>query len=204
MSVNTRADSRHASLTPASEHARAPPPTRSSRNNRFSSRPRPLPEAASSPARPLGASRRLPLHVRAGHTQSYSLGRPLARLTSSQWEHGGRRPLGRHHRPSSHVCRYVHDAAARLVPRVLTASPSVGCALHRTGQQLLQRLGWKAGHGIGPRRLRAVQTDDADLGNGDLYLLPPTDTAIIDIVPKDNVFGIGFDALKHAPEFAGA
>ena len=98
----------------------------------------------------------------------------------------------------------MHDAAARLVPRVLTASPSVGCALHRTGQQLLQRLGWKAGHGIGPRRLRAVQTDDADLGNGDLYLLPPTDTAIIDIVPKDNVFGIGFDALKHAPEFAGA
>jgi G patch domain-containing protein 1 len=74
------------------------------------------------------------------------------------------------------------------------------------GQQLLTRLGWRPGHGIGPRRLRPARMgDDAtDAASEGLFLLAPTDAAVIEYEPKDNLFGLGFHGHHNAPEFAGA
>ena len=78
------------------------------------------------------------------------------------------------------------------------------CVRRNAGETLLLRLGWKPGHGLGPRRLRPARGDeDADGRAGELYLLPPADVAVLDMAPKANMFGLGFDALQHAPEFQG-
>lgn len=80
------------------------------------------------------------------------------------------------------------------------------------GAKLLNRMGWKEGHGIGPRVRRkrieepgasaAAADDDGD--EADVVSVPPRNT--VDVAsfptPKLDVYGAGFDPYVSAPEFA--
>eukprot|EP00750_Incisomonas_marina_P019828 INCI3632.1.p1 GENE.INCI3632.1~~INCI3632.1.p1 ORF type:complete len:932 (+),score=136.21 INCI3632.1:84-2798(+) len=54
------------------------------------------------------------------------------------------------------------------------------------GEQLMHAMGWRRGHGVGPRRM------NRDTG---CYSIP-SDTAIQDMVPKNDTFGLGYKSLR--------
>jgi len=72
---------------------------------------------------------------------------------------------------------------------------------------LLRKLGWKAGQGIGPHNRRVVGDEDDDEMDIDnpvgLHRLAPKNTSLYEFKGKIDVFGLGFNALKDAPEFSG-
>ncbi|KAG0342547.1 hypothetical protein BG004_005661 [Podila humilis] len=77
------------------------------------------------------------------------------------------------------------------------------------GIRLLKRMGWKQGQGIGPRvtkkqkksRHHGPSDNDDDDDTPDNITFAPIDSAIVVFTNKSNVFGLGFDPYKNAPEF---
>ncbi|KAI9236763.1 MAG: hypothetical protein BYD32DRAFT_417971 [Podila humilis] len=74
------------------------------------------------------------------------------------------------------------------------------------GIRLLKRMGWKPGQGIGPRvtkkrKIPQDMTDDEDDDTPDNITFAPIDSAIVIFTNKSNVYGLGFDPYKNAPEF---
>ena len=75
------------------------------------------------------------------------------------------------------------------------------------GAKLLQKMGWRLGHGIGPRVTYAKRRQqdqlfstsvapdaekDDDHEEAKKHLYPPRDTKVIIAKPKDNSFGLGY------------
>ncbi|TMW64932.1 hypothetical protein Poli38472_009099 [Pythium oligandrum] len=89
---------------------------------------------------------------------------------------------------------------------ILPASDSIG-------KKLLNQMGWKEGHGIGPklRRRKLVsseqkdtkRTEDREAENEEVYV-PPRNTIDANVfpAPKLDKYGAGFDPYVNAPEFA--
>ncbi|KAJ3022865.1 hypothetical protein HKX48_005066 [Thoreauomyces humboldtii] len=77
----------------------------------------------------------------------------------------------------------------------------IGPAKDPIGVKLLRQMGWREGHGVGPRAKRKRHEKE------DVYALnhtfAPRDTAVDLLRPKTDSFGLGFDPFRHAPEFAG-
>jgi len=69
---------------------------------------------------------------------------------------------------------------------IVAAPPTVG-------EQLMNAMGWRRGHGVGPRRM------NRDTG---CYSIP-SDTAIEDVAPKNNSFGLGYTSLRPNQFFGG-
>ncbi|OUM60797.1 hypothetical protein PIROE2DRAFT_13352 [Piromyces sp. E2] len=65
------------------------------------------------------------------------------------------------------------------------------------GIKLLKSMGWREGQGIGAR----VHRKDADDIYAEKYLFAPKDVAMVSFNQKTNLFGLGFDPYKNAPEF---
>ncbi|ORX56488.1 hypothetical protein BCR36DRAFT_580790 [Piromyces finnis] len=65
------------------------------------------------------------------------------------------------------------------------------------GIKLLKSMGWREGQGIGAR----IHKKDTDDIYAEKYLFAPKDVAMISFDQKTNLFGIGFDPYKNAPEF---
>jgi len=61
------------------------------------------------------------------------------------------------------------------------------------GVKLLQRMGWREGQGIGPRRRRKARSGD-ETGNdgGETHLFAPDDTRMVSFNRKTDRFGLGF------------
>ena len=62
------------------------------------------------------------------------------------------------------------------------------------GLQLLHKMGWRDGQGIGPKVHRKAKLDDDGLteGFGEVYRFAPADSSIISIPRKDNLKGLGY------------
>ncbi|KAJ3055311.1 hypothetical protein HK097_010890 [Rhizophlyctis rosea] len=71
------------------------------------------------------------------------------------------------------------------------------------GIKLLRQMGWREGHGVGPRakRKRTAGADE-DIHAAE-HLFAPKNATVVRLVAKADVFGIGFNPFKNAPEFAG-
>jgi len=65
------------------------------------------------------------------------------------------------------------------------------------GIKLLKSMGWREGQGIGAR----VHRKDKDDIYAEKYLFAPKDVAMVSFEQKANLFGLGFDPYKNAPEF---
>ncbi len=107
-------------------------------------------------------------------------------------------------------------------PTTTRAAPT-GVAI---GKKLLQLMGWKEGQGVGSRQTRKRRRQEGEEGEGmdDAEFLPEhlraqaVERGLVqqgriafarrDVesftlpVPKDDLYGLGFDPDKHAPEFA--
>lgn len=98
---------------------------------------------------------------------------------------------------------FAAELASRGVPQelIVPASDSVG-------RRLLQLMGWREGQGLGPRRARRRRAkaggDDDDDPHAAHHLFAPKNTAVTATVAKNNVFGVGYQPHRDAPEFAAA
>lgn len=79
------------------------------------------------------------------------------------------------------------------------------------GAKLLNRMGWKEGHGIGPRIRKkkiaeTVQSQAADdtAAEDEVVYIPPRNTIDVSAFPKPKLdkYGAGFDPYVNAPEFS--
>lgn len=60
------------------------------------------------------------------------------------------------------------------------------------GVQLLQKMGWKPGQGIGRMVKRKAKLSDGRDENGELHVFAPTNSKMISFVKKDDYKGLGF------------
>lgn len=60
------------------------------------------------------------------------------------------------------------------------------------GVQLLRRMGWREGQGIGPKVRRKIKTDDQDDAEDEYHLLPPENPDLIAFVHKTDHKGLGY------------
>jgi len=61
------------------------------------------------------------------------------------------------------------------------------------GVKLLQRMGWRTGQGIGPRRRRKARSEDGvDDKGGETHLFAPDDTRMVSFNRKTDRFGLGY------------
>ena len=62
------------------------------------------------------------------------------------------------------------------------------------GHQLLRRMGWRDGHGIGPKiRRQGIDDDEGALGKqGEKHLFAPADSPVISLRRKDDTKGLGY------------
>ncbi|KND04025.1 uncharacterized protein SPPG_01472 [Spizellomyces punctatus DAOM BR117] len=70
------------------------------------------------------------------------------------------------------------------------------------GIKLLRQMGWREGHGVGPRAKRKRKTEEDDIYAAE-HAFAPKDIAVDILKPKTDTFGLGFDPFHNAPEFAG-
>ncbi|TPX67939.1 hypothetical protein SpCBS45565_g03497 [Spizellomyces sp. 'palustris'] len=70
------------------------------------------------------------------------------------------------------------------------------------GIKLLRQMGWREGHGVGPRAKRRRKTEEDDIYAAE-HAFAPKDIAVDILKPKTDTFGLGFDPFHNAPEFAG-
>lgn len=67
------------------------------------------------------------------------------------------------------------------------------------GVKLLKKMGWREGHGIGPkirRKARAEEEDDPSEG-GEMHLFAPEDSKMISLIKKSDRKGLGFEGEGH-------
>lgn len=60
------------------------------------------------------------------------------------------------------------------------------------GVQLLKRMGWRQGQGIGPKVRRKLKQDVGDDDDGEMHLLPPENPPLIAFVHKTDSKGLGY------------
>lgn len=80
------------------------------------------------------------------------------------------------------------------------------------GFKLLKLMGWREGQGIGAKKKRelrkdenedALELDEEDENEGPSeYFFAPVDVSSFEFKQKSDQYGIGYDPLVHAPEFA--
>ncbi|KAJ3046113.1 hypothetical protein HDV00_003863 [Rhizophlyctis rosea] len=71
------------------------------------------------------------------------------------------------------------------------------------GVKLLRQMGWREGHGVGPRAKRKrTEGEEEDIHAAE-HLFAPKNTTVVRLVAKSDVYGIGFNPFKDAPEFVG-
>lgn len=74
------------------------------------------------------------------------------------------------------------------------------------GTRLLQKMGWRPGQGVGPRTVLRDhdngESSETITGFQQQTTLAPKDTPIFDYQAKTNVFGLGYNLTKDAPEVA--
>ncbi|KAI9204702.1 uncharacterized protein BJ171DRAFT_100033 [Polychytrium aggregatum] len=83
----------------------------------------------------------------------------------------------------------------------------IGPTADPIGIKLLRQMGWREGQGIGARvSFKRKAHGSRDTYEDDIHAtghsFAPTDTALLVVKQKTDVFGIGFDPLKNAPEFS--
>ncbi|KAI8818228.1 uncharacterized protein EV422DRAFT_499356, partial [Fimicolochytrium jonesii] len=93
------------------------------------------------------------------------------------------------------------SAAPMALPAALVED-LIGPSKDPIGKKLLRQMGWREGHGVGPRARRRRRGD----GKEDIYatehLFAPKDVTVDTLKPKADHYGIGFDPYENAPEFA--
>jgi hypothetical protein len=79
------------------------------------------------------------------------------------------------------------------------------------GRRLLHSMGWREGQGLGSRRRARAEIAEAApesalklFSKGAVTFAPEAGDEIAVPEPKKDVYGIGFDPFRHAPEFAEA
>jgi hypothetical protein len=82
-----------------------------------------------------------------------------------------------------------------VIDRGCTAKCFVGC-VRFPGIQLLQKMGWRQGKGIGTGQARAAAEGGGKWGG--VAGVGIENTALYRIAPKNDVFGLGFDPFKVA------
>lgn len=118
----------------------------------------------------------------------------------------------------SHATPQPHNDVTAFEKRVLGAAAMrllddfVEPVDESIGAQLLNQMGWKQGHGIGPRVRRkriedpvaATIADHDNADEADVVYVPPR--TVIDAsafpAPKLDMYGAGFDPYVNAPEFS--
>ncbi|KAJ3149534.1 hypothetical protein HDU86_006939 [Geranomyces michiganensis] len=78
----------------------------------------------------------------------------------------------------------------------------IGPAKDPIGIKLLRQMGWREGHGVGPRAKRKAGKHGADDIYAANHTFAPKDVAVDLLRPKTDSFGLGYDPFRHAPEFA--
>ncbi|KAI8588846.1 hypothetical protein BDZ88DRAFT_420687 [Geranomyces variabilis] len=82
----------------------------------------------------------------------------------------------------------------------------IGPAKDPIGIKLLRQMGWREGHGVGPRAKRKARKHGPDEEEEDIYAanhtFAPKDVAVDLLRPKTDSFGLGYDPFRQAPEFA--
>jgi G patch domain-containing protein 1 len=85
----------------------------------------------------------------------------------------------------------------RLMAQVFLGAPAVSI-----GTQIMKRLGWRSGQGVGPRKKRKPENGNDDIHSQN-HLFAPKESIMGDSISvKRNLFGVGYDPVKNAPEFA--
>ncbi|KAJ3187072.1 hypothetical protein HDU85_007110 [Gaertneriomyces sp. JEL0708] len=80
----------------------------------------------------------------------------------------------------------------------------IGPARDSVGIKLLRQMGWREGHGVGPRAKRKRKHDDDYDIHAEQYTFAPKDTVATVLKPKTNTYGLGYDPFRNAHEFAAA
>ncbi|KAJ3291007.1 hypothetical protein HK104_006374 [Borealophlyctis nickersoniae] len=93
-----------------------------------------------------------------------------------------------------------NSAALPLPGRVI--DDLVGPAKDPVGTKLLRQMGWREGHGVGPRAKRKRRSDEEDDMHAAEHLFAPKDTTVVRVMAKTDVYGIGYNPFRNAPEFA--
>ncbi|KAJ3181775.1 hypothetical protein HDU87_000793 [Geranomyces variabilis] len=85
----------------------------------------------------------------------------------------------------------------------------IGPAKDPIGIKLLRQMGWREGHGVGPRAKRKARKHGPTVAEDeeeDIYAanhtFAPRDVAVDLLRPKTDSFGLGYDPFRQAPEFA--
>ncbi|KAI8915464.1 hypothetical protein DFJ77DRAFT_462764 [Powellomyces hirtus] len=78
----------------------------------------------------------------------------------------------------------------------------IGPAKDPIGIKLLRQMGWREGHGVGPRAKRKAKNGVEDIHAAN-HTFAPRDISIDLLKPKTDSFGLGYNPFHHAPEFAG-
>jgi hypothetical protein len=84
----------------------------------------------------------------------------------------------------------------RLMAQVFLSAPAVSI-----GTQIMKRLGWRSGQGVGPRKKRRPETND-DIHSQNHLFAPKENMQGEKVSVKKNLFGVGYDPVRNAPEFA--
>ncbi|KAI9002315.1 hypothetical protein BC832DRAFT_114098 [Gaertneriomyces semiglobifer] len=80
----------------------------------------------------------------------------------------------------------------------------IGPARDSIGIKLLRQMGWREGHGVGPRAKRKRKHDDDYDIHAEQYTFAPKDTVATVLKAKTNTYGLGYDPFRNAHEFAAA
>lgn len=84
--------------------------------------------------------------------------------------------------------RHLDEASGSAATSGLVGIPSelIAPTSATIGEKLMHAMGWRRGHGVGPRRM------NKDTGTYSI----PSDTAIRDVVAKNDAYGVGYTSLR--------
>lgn len=85
-----------------------------------------------------------------------------------------------------------HDSArvAGLMDILRPTSESIG-------KKMLRKMGWKEGHGIGPKVKRRANVGDGEVEDEEVHLFAPEDAAMISFSHKSDLKGLGYEGEGH-------